>query len=136
ALGIEIAGIEQKDARPPVTRRQTLQMAEIAGEGDLALVIQPGIAIDGDAPFVLLGDNLPDRLSVQRLADVHSGNLRSEPGKNGGCGYGHEQSPITVDILPLTTVEIKSHQTSIRNLLPGAQQDVAMAQAPSQHLLP
>ncbi len=71
AVGIEVGGVEQfavlVTAAPPRDRGRQFQMAEIAAEGDMGFVGQAGVAMHGDAPFVLGRDHGAPAPVIQRF---------------------------------------------------------------------
>src|SRR6185312_11582325 len=62
--------------------RGKLDVTEDTAEGNVRLIIEPGIAPDRDAPGVLGRDDLPPGGLIERLRDVDAGHFRAEPRQN------------------------------------------------------
>ncbi len=81
ALGVEVAGVEQLLELPAhlaVSAGHPLQVAEDAAEGDVAGVVQAGVAPDGDSPLVLGVEDLALGLLIQGTGDIDAGDLGPE----------------------------------------------------------
>ncbi len=94
ALGVEVGGVEDLLVLVPGGsaggHRRQLQVAEDTAEGDVALVVEAGVAPHRDAPLVLSGDDLAPGGLVERPGDVDAGNLGAEARQDRLYGKRHQ----------------------------------------------
>src|SRR5690606_21413760 len=86
AVDVEVRGVEELAMRQPeahaLTPRHPLEIAEVAAELDVLIVVHAGVAVDADAPGIHRLDDLADFVLAERPGQVEPGAFGAETGQD------------------------------------------------------
>src|SRR5690606_41803307 len=85
SVDVEVRGVEELAMRQPeanaLTPRHPLEIAEVAAELDVLIVVHAGVAVDADAPGIHRLDDLADFILPERLGQVEPRAFGAETGQ-------------------------------------------------------